>query len=234
MYLFCSCITNVKGRKSSMTLNSQQLKNNIYNHLARVGKALSSPRRLHIIDLLCEGPKTVEKLSKETGMTVANTSQHLQTLLEARLVEFEKKGLYSIYQLSDPVVGVMFHHMQVLGENLLADIQKLIEDVYGKHGDIEQIDASELMERLNKGKVTLIDVRPKEDYEENHISGASSIPLEELEKHLEKLPPDQEIIAYCRGRYCLLSVEAVALLNKHGYKAVRFEDDCRPWDGLEE
>jgi len=214
--------------------SSQQFKCDIYYHLARVGKALSSPRRLHIIDLLCEGPKTVEKLSNETGMTVANTSQHLQTLLEARLVEFEKKGLYSIYQLSDPVVGTMFHHMQILGENLLADIQKLIEDVFGKHGDIEQIDACQLLEKLNKGKVTLIDVRPKEDYEEDHLPGASSMPLEELEKHLEKLPPDQEIVAYCRGRYCLLSVEAVALLNKHGYTAIRFEDDITPWSTIEE
>lgn len=216
-----------------MLLDSQQLKIDIYNHLARIGKALSSPKRLHIIDLLCEGPKTVEKIAKETNMSVANTSQHLQTLLESRLVEFEKKGLYSVYHISDPLVGAMFHHMQVLGEQLISDIRHLIEDVYGKVGDIEQITPAELIERMNSGGVTLIDVRPKEDYDTKHIPGASSIPLEELEKHLEKLPPGQEIIAYCRGRYCLLSVEAVALLNKHGYKAVRFEDDCRPWEGLE-
>ncbi len=210
--------------------SSQKLKIDIYHHLARIGKALSSPRRLHIIDLLCEGPKAVEKIAHETGMTVANTSQHLQTLLESRLVEYEKKGLYSVYKLSDNNVGIMFHHMQVLGENLLADIQKLIEDVYGQHGDIEQITAKQLMEKMDKGSVTLIDVRPKEDYDIKHIDGANSIPLGELESHLENLSPDQEIIAYCRGRYCLLSVEAVSLLNKHGYKAVRFEDDCRPWD----
>jgi ArsR family transcriptional regulator len=215
-----------------MATSSQILKTAIYNHLAIVGKALSSPRRLHILDLLCEGPKTVDKLSKETGMTVANTSQHLQTLLESKLVEFEKEGLYSIYRLSDPAVGILLHHLQVLGEDLLTDIQKLIEDVYDKHGEIEQIEASDLIEKLARGNVTLIDVRPKEDYDQYHIPGSSSIPVDELEKHLEQLPPDQEIVAYCRGRYCLLSVEAVALLNKHGYKAVRFEDDCRPIDGL--
>ena len=209
-----------------MADSSQKLKIDIYSHLARVGKSLSSPRRLHIIDLLCEGPRTVEKLAKETGMTVANTSQHLQTLLESRLVEFEKQGLYSVYQLSDPAVGILFHHMQVLGENLITDIQKLLDDVYGEHGEIEQVKPDQLMEKLKKGKVTLIDVRPKEYYDSDHIQGATSIPLEELEKHLEKLPPDQEIIAYCRGRYCLLSVEAVAILNKHGYRAVRLEDDC--------
>jgi len=213
-----------------MSDSSQKLKTDIYNHLARVGKALSSPRRLHIIDLLCEGSKTVEKLANETGMSVANTSQHLQTLLESRLVEFEKQGLYSIYSLSDPTVSILFHHMQVLGENLIADIQKLLNDVYEQHGEIEQVAPDQLMKKLQKGKVTLIDVRPKDHYEDDHIEGATSIPLEELEKHLEKLPPDQEIIAYCRGRYCLLSVEAVALLNKHGYRAIRFEDDCRPWD----
>ncbi|SHI54639.1 transcriptional regulator, ArsR family [Dethiosulfatibacter aminovorans DSM 17477] len=213
-----------------MATNSQQLKTNIYNHLARVGKALSSPRRLHLIDLLCEGPKTVDTLAKDTGMSVANTSQHLQTLLEARLVEYEKKGLFSVYKLSDSSVGAMFHHMQVLGESLFADIQKLLDDVYEKHGNIEQINAKELMGKLEDGNVTLIDVRPKEYYDLNHIRGASSVPLEELEAHLEKLPKDQEIIAYCQGRYCLLSVEAVEILNKHGYKAVRFEDECLPWD----
>lgn len=211
--------------------SSAKLKHDIYNHLARVGKALSSPRRLHLIDLLCEGPKTVERMASESGMTVANTSQHLQTLLEARLVEFEKKGLYSLYRLSDPDVGIMFHHMQVLGENLIADIQKLLDEVYKEHGEIEQLSPEDLSERIKKGNVTLIDVRPQGDYDQNHIPGATSIPLEELEAHLEKLPPNQEIVAYCKGRYCLLSVEAVALLNKHGYSAVRFEDDCLPFEG---
>jgi ArsR family transcriptional regulator len=206
-----------------MSNKSQEFKNSIYMHLSRIGKALSSPKRLHIIDLLCEGSKTVETLSNETGMSFANTSKHLQTLLEARLVEYEKKGLYSYYQLSDSNVANMFHGMQLLGENLITDIQKLIEDTYGKNTDIEQIDSDELVTRMNKGKVTLIDVRPKEEYEQNHIAGATSIPLEKLEDHLATLPPDQEIIAYCRGRYCLLSVEAVSILKANGYKAVRLE-----------
>lgn len=213
-----------------MGSSSQQLKMGIYNQLARVGKALSSPKRLHIIDLLCDGPKNVDRIATETGMSVANTSQHLQTLLEARLVEYEKRGLYSIYKLSDPMVGIMFHHMQVLGENLLADIQRLLDDVYEKHSEIVQVDYSQLLERLEEGNVTLVDVRPKEDYDESHFPGANSVPFEELEKNLEMLPHNQEIIAYCRGRYCLLSIEAVEILQKHGYKAVRFEDDGRPLD----
>lgn len=208
-----------------MSYDSKQFKNGIYMQLARVGKALSSPGRLHIIDILCEGSKTVDAISKETGMSFANTSQHLQTLLEAHLVEFEKKGLYSYYQLADPVVMQMFQSMQVLGENLIADIQKLIEGVYGKDGGIEQVDSAELVKRVQSGNVTLIDVRPKEDYEKGHLPGANSIPLEELKENLAELPADQEIIAYCKGRYCLLSVEAVDILKAHGYHATRLLDN---------
>jgi len=213
-----------------MDENTRKLKNGIYFHLARVGKALSSPRRLEIIDLLNLGPKTVEAIARETGMTVANTSQHLQTLLEARLVEFEKKGLYSYYQLADKTVADMFLSMQILGEHLITDIQKLISDVYGQVADIEQVNREQLSERMKKGKVTLVDVRPKEDYELQHIPGATSIPLEELEENLSTLPPDQEIIAYCRGRYCLLSVEAVEILKSRGYKVARFEEGANNWN----
>lgn len=209
-----------------MIPDSRTLKKSIYGHLARVGKALSSPGRLHIIDLLCEGPKTVEHLAEETGMKFANTSRHLQTLLEARLVEFEKRGLYSYYQISDPLVMSMFHSMQELGENLIKDIKELVEDIYGKNSKIEHVDCKDLVKRMQSGKVTLIDVRPKEEYETDHIVGASSIPLEELEEHLSSLSPDQEIIAYCRGRYCLLSVEAVSILKARGYHAVRLDEKC--------
>lgn len=213
-----------------MIPDSQAFKKGIYGHLARVGKALSSPGRLHIIDLLCEGPKTVENLAEETGMKFANTSRHLQTLLEARLVEFEKKGIYSYYQISDPLVMSMFHAMQELGENLIKDIKELVDEIYGKDSKIEHVDCKDLVRRLQGGKVTLIDVRPKKEYDDDHIPGASSIPLEELEEHLSSLSPDQEIIAYCRGRYCLLSVEAVSILKKKGYHAVRLDDRCMDLD----
>lgn len=211
-----------------MGTSSQKLKMGVYGQLAKVGKALSSPKRLHLIDLLCDGPKNVDRLATETGMSVANTSQHLQTLLEARLVVYEKRGLYSIYKLSDPLVGVMFHHMQILGENLIADIQKLLDDVYEKHSEIEQVAYGDLMKRIDQGNITLIDVRPKEDYDENHFPGSNSVPIDELEQSLADLPRDQDIIAYCRGRYCLLSIEAVEILQKHGYNAIRFEDDGAP------
>lgn len=208
-----------------MIYDSKTFKTSIYMHLARVGKALSSPGRLHIIDVLCEGSKTVEGISKETGMSFANTSQHLQILLEAHLVEFEKKGIYSYYQLSDPLVVQMFKSMQILGENLIADIQKLVEDVYGKDGGIIQVGTDELVKRVQSGRVTLIDVRSREEYEKGHLAGANSVPLEELKENLTKLPEDKEIIAYCKGRYCLLSAEAVAILKEHGYQAIRLLDN---------
>lgn len=116
--------------------------------------------------------------------------------------------------------------MQELGENLIKDIKELVEDIYGKNSKIEHVDCKDLVRRMQSGKVTLIDVRPKEEYETDHISGASSIPLEELEEHLSSLSPDQEIIAYCRGRYCLLSVEAVSILKSKGYHAVRLDERC--------
>jgi len=206
--------------------DSIKFRNDIYMHLARVGKALSSPGRLHLIDLLCEGSKTVEKLAQETGMSYANTSSHLQTLLEARLVSFEKQGLYSLYQITDPLVCHLFQSMQELGEKLIMDIKELVEDIYGKDSKIEHVGCKELVDRMKSGNVTLIDVRPKEDYDKDHIPGASSIPLEELEEKISSFPPDQEIIAYCRGRYCLLSVEAVEILKANGYQALRLDDRC--------
>ena len=211
-----------------MIPDSRKFKQDIYMHLARIGKALSSPGRLHLIDLLCEGSKTVEHLAQETGMNYANTSRHLQTLLEARLVGFEKKGLYSYYQITDPLVEYMFQTMQELGEKLIKDIKELVEDIYGKDSKIEHVGCKELVQRMQSGKVTLIDVRPKQEYDKDHLPGASSIPLEELEEHLSSLSPDQEIIAYCRGRYCLLSVEAVSVLKANGYHAVRLDDRCLP------
>ena len=209
-----------------MIPDSSGLKKNIYMHLERVGKALASHGRLHLLDLLCDGSRTVEYLAEETGMSHANTSRHLQVLLEARLVEFEKKGLYSHYRITDPLVMHMFHYMQELGEKLFKEIQELIADVYGKDSQIEHVACKDLVQRLKSGNVTLIDVRPKDEYDEEHIPGSSSIPLEDLEEHLSLLPPDQEIIAYCRGRYCLLSVEAVSILKANGYHAVRLDERC--------
>lgn len=212
-----------------MDKESRMFKDSTYAQLARIGKAISSPRRLEILDILAQGSKTVETIARETDMSVANTSQHLQTLLESRLVEYEKRGVYSYYKLADRTVTNFILSLQLLAEKRITELQKIREEIYTNKDNMEQIKMDELVVRMKEGNTVLIDVRPKEEYEIMHIPGANSIPVEELEKHLSSLPPNQEIVAYCRGRYCLLSVEAVEILRTHGFKAVRLEESVQDW-----
>ncbi|PKM93184.1 MAG: ArsR family transcriptional regulator [Firmicutes bacterium HGW-Firmicutes-1] len=212
-----------------MLKEPRNFKDSSYTQLARIGKAIASPKRLEILDILTQGTKTVDAIARETEMSVANTSQHLQTLLESRLVEYQKQGIYSYYKLADKTVANFMLSLQLLAEKRIAEIHKLREDIYTNKDNMEQIQISRLIHRMKDGSVTLIDVRPKEEYEIMHIPGASSIPIEELEQHLALLPENQEIVAYCRGRYCLLSVEAVELLRSHGFKAVRLEESVQEW-----
>jgi rhodanese-related sulfurtransferase/DNA-binding transcriptional ArsR family regulator len=208
---------------------SRSFKDSTYAQLARIGKAIASPKRLEILDILTQGTKTVEAIARETEMSVANTSQHLQTLLEARLVEYQKQGIYSYYKLADKTVSNFILSLQLLAEKRIAEIQKLREEIYTNKDNMEPIQMNQLIERMKERTVTLIDVRPKEEYEIMHIPGANSIPIDELEQHLSSLSANQEIVAYCRGRYCLLSVEAVELLRAHGFKAVRLEESAQEW-----
>ena len=212
-----------------MEQQSREFKDQTYAQLAKIGKAIASPKRLEILDILAQGAKTVEMISKETQMSVANTSQHLQTLLESRLVEYSKQGLYSYYRLADKTVANFILSLQLLAEARIAEIQRIRDDLYSNKDNLEKIRMDELLERMKKESVTLIDVRPKEEYEILHIPGANSIPVEELEKHLSTLPPNHEIVAYCRGKYCLLSVEAVELLRAHGFNAFRLEESVQEW-----
>lgn len=212
-----------------MDKESRMFKDSTYAQLARIGKAISSPRRLEILDILAQGSKTVETIARETDMSVANTSQHLQTLLESRLVEYEKRGVYSYYKLADRTVTNFIVSLQLLAEKRITEIQKIREEIYTNKDNMEQIKMDELIVRMKEGNTVLIDVRPKEEYEMMHIPGANSIPVEELEKHLSSLPLNQEIVAYCRGRYCLLSVEAVEILRNRGFKAVRLEESVQDW-----
>lgn len=212
-----------------MEQQSRVFKDNIYAQLAKIGKAIASPKRLEILDILAQGTKTVDTIAKETQMSVANTSQHLQTLLESRLVEYSKQGLYSYYRLADKTVANFILSMQLLAEARIAEIQRIRDNLYTDKEKLEKIKMDQLVERMKNGSVTLIDVRPKDEYEILHIPGANSIPIEELENHLSTLPPSQEIVAYCRGKYCLLSVEAVALLRGHGFNAFRLEESVQEW-----
>ncbi len=202
---------------------NRAFKDAIYEQFARIGKAVSSPKRLELLDLLCQGPRTVEVLAKESGLTVANTSQHLQVLRAARLAETEKEGLYVIYRLADQNVCEFFRAMRVLAESRLAEVEQIKRRFLEGREGMEPVDRKALLERVRKGAVTVLDVRPKEEYHAGHLPGAISIPLKELQLRLSDLPRDQEIVAYCRGPYCVLSIQAVELLRSRGFEAVRIE-----------
>ena len=208
---------------------NRQFKDAIYEQFARIGKAISSPNRLELLDLLCQAPRTVETLAKETGLSVANTSQHLRTLHTARLVDTDKHGVYVTYRLADDEVCEFFILLRMLSEKRLAEITHIVREYFEHREQMDPMDKDGLMTRIQEGSVTVLDVRPPEEYQAGHISGAISIPLKELESRISELPQDQEIVAYCRGPYCVLSVEAVELLRAKGFRSVRLEESAYDW-----
>jgi rhodanese-related sulfurtransferase len=211
---------------------NRQFKDAIYEQFSRIGKAVSSPKRLELLDLLCQGAKNVETLAQETGLTLANTSQHLQTLRTARLIEAEKEGLYVTYRLADQMVCEFFHSMRVLAENRLAEVDMIKRRFLEGREDMEPVDRDDLLQRVLEGAVTVLDVRPVEEYRTGHIPGALSVPLPHLKKLLSQLPVDQEIVAYCRGPYCVLAVQAVEMLREKGFRAVRLEEGVQDWRAM--
>jgi len=208
---------------------NRQFKDSIYEQFARVGKAVSAPKRLELLDLLCQGPRTVEALANEAGLSVANASQHLQVLRAARLVEAEKHGFYVEYRVADDQVSRFFHSLRELAETRLAEIEQVTRAYLSERGAMEPVQSDELLRRVRNGEVTVLDVRPSEEYRAGHIPGALSVPLSELKKRLAELPKDREVVAYCRGPYCVMAIEAVALLRKKGFKAHRLEHGVVDW-----
>jgi rhodanese-related sulfurtransferase len=207
-----------------MKTPNRAFKDAIYEQFARIGKAVSSPKRLELLDLLCQSERTVEVLAKESGLTIANASQHLQVLRTARFVEAEKEGLYVVYRLADKTVCEFFHAMRVLAESRLAEVEQIKRQFLEGREGMEPVDREALLELVREGAVTVLDVRPVEEYRAGHIPGAVSIPLKELKRHLAELPRDREIVAYCRGPYCVLSIEAVEMLRAKGFSAIRLEE----------
>jgi rhodanese-related sulfurtransferase len=207
----------------------RRFKDAIYEQFARIGKAVSSPKRLELLDLLCQGPRTVEALANEARLTVGNTSRHLQILRGAGLVEGDKEGLFVTYRISDCAVCGFFRSMRVLAEKRLAEVEWITRRFLEGRDGLEPVDREELLERVRNQGVVVIDVRPTEEYQAGHIPGSISIPLRELETRLSDLPRDQEIVAYCRGPYCVLAVQAVETLRAKGYRAVRLEDGVLDW-----
>lgn len=215
-------------------MNERNLRDLLYQEFARVGKSLSSPKRLEILDILSQGRKSVETLAKNTEMSVANVSQHLQTLLNARLVKFTKEGNFVIYELADDVIADFLSTLHALSEKQLIQVQQIKEAFFNEHLGIEGVTLAQLVTRMEKGEVLLIDVRPKEEFEKAHIPGAVSIPIEELEEQLSSLPTDFDIVAYCRGPYCLLSAQAVKMLKAKGINAFRLKEGVLEWKNLTE
>ncbi len=209
--------------------STRKFKDTIYDQFARIGKAVSSPTRLELIDLLCQGPRTVETLAEESAHSLANTSHHLQILRFNRLVEAEKDGLFVTYRLANEEVCEFFGSLQRLAESRLAEIKQTTEEFLGNQEAMESVDRAGLLRRVQEGEVTVIDVRPPEEYRAGHIPGAVSVPLPDLEEKLVELPRSGEIVAYCRGPYCVLAVEAVELLCEHGFKATRLAEGIPEW-----
>jgi rhodanese-related sulfurtransferase len=204
-------------------------KDRIYEQLGRIGKAVASPQRLELLELLSQGPRTVESLAQGVHLTVANTSRHLQILRGARLVETEKAGVFVRYALADERVADFVRSLRVLAASRLAELDHISREFFKGQAPLEAVDRKDLLNRVRKGFATVLDVRPVEEYRAGHIAGSISIPLEELKERLAELPRDQEIVAYCRGPYCVFAVQAVELLQQHGFRAVRLEDGVADW-----
>lgn len=190
---------------------------------------MAAPKRLELLDLLSQGPRTVEVLAEMTGITVANASQHLQVLRTARLAVSEKQGLYVEYRLADEAVGRFVAQLQQLAQLRLTEVEQITRSYLDQRGALEAVDGDELRRRVRHGEVTVLDVRPREEYAAGHIPGAISIPLGELAARLQELPADRDIVAYCRGPYCVMAVEAAALLREKGFAAHRMEQGVVEW-----
>jgi rhodanese-related sulfurtransferase/DNA-binding transcriptional ArsR family regulator len=205
------------------------LKSAVYDQIARIGQAAASPSRLELLDLLSQGPRTVDALARQAGQSVATTSHHLQVLRRARLVDAEKAGLYVTYRLADPQVGDFFLQLRRLAESRLAEVQQVTRQFLEQRGALEPVDSQELVRRVRAGEVTVIDVRPREEYVAGHIPGAISVPLADLPARLRELRKRRDIIAYCRGPYCVMALDAVDLLRRKGFRAHRLEHGVAEW-----
>lgn len=212
-----------------MTTPGRRFKTAIYEQFARISKALASPHRIELVELLAQGPRTVEALARLADMSLANTSQHLQVLRGAGLVEATKEGLFVTYRLADRTVSDLLLSLRAAAEARLAEVERIKRDFLAERAQLEAVDEEALRRRVRAGEVTVLDVRPPEEYEAGHIPGAVSVPLPDLVERLATLPRQREIVAYCRGPYCVLAVEAVALLRKKGFRAVRLEEGVLDW-----
>lgn len=210
-------------------LTKQAFKSELFEEFARIGKALSSGRRLELLELLAQGERSVEELAAETGMSVANTSQHLQVLRSAHLVDVRREGTYARYRLSDENVLRLWLSLREVGEKQLAEIERVVESFFKDRKGLEATTCEDLLKHLEAGSVVVLDVRPEQEYRAGHIRGARSIPVSELEARLKEIPRKKTVVAYCRGPYCVLADEAVAILRAKGLNALRLGGGFPDW-----
>lgn len=212
-----------------MNTSHRAFKDPLFDQFARIGKAVANPHRLELVDLLAQGERRVEDLATETSLSIANASQHLQGLRQAGLVETRRAGTSIFYRLADERVFRLWQAIRDVGEARLAEIDRLTQTFLLDRAQLEAVDATTLLRRLGEGDVVVLDVRPEQEFRAGHIPTARSIPIGELEKRLHEVPRDREIVAYCRGPYCVFSDEAVALLRARGYDARRLDVGLPDW-----
>lgn len=204
-------------------------KDRLYAQLARLGKAIASPHRLEILELLAQGERTVESLATEVGLSLANASQHLQALRRAALVESRKDGLFVFYRLADPSVFELSQVIRSVAERRLAELDRLVREHFRNRADAEPVAIAELLKRARSTQVVILDTRPASEYVAGHIPGAISIPVDDLQRRLKELAKDKDYVAYCRGPYCIYADQAVAMLRARGRRARRLVEGFPEW-----
>jgi rhodanese-related sulfurtransferase/DNA-binding transcriptional ArsR family regulator len=207
----------------------REFKDRLYGQFARLGKALSNPHRLEMLELLAQGERTVDSLATELGVSVANASQHLQALRQAALVESRKDGLFVHYRLADPEVFELSRVIRSVAERRLADLERLVNEHFGRRIDAQPVPMDELLKRVRSKQVVILDTRPASEYFAGHIPGALSIPVDELQRRLKELTKSREYVAYCRGPSCIYADRAVEILRGHGRRARRLAEGFPEW-----
>jgi rhodanese-related sulfurtransferase len=207
----------------------REFKDALYAQFARIGHAVASPKRIELLDLLSQGEKTVEQLAEQSATAIKNTSAHLRVLRQARLVETRRDGAYVYYRLGADDVFRFVRDLQALGRGRLAEVEQVARLYIDERDELEPVTIKELRRRMRDGDVTVIDVRPEEEYQAGHIPGALAIPVAQIKRRLAEIPKKRDVVAYCRGPYCVFSVEAVGILRKHGYRARRTNEGFPDW-----
>ena len=210
-------------------MDKRSLKDLLYEQVARIGKAVSSPKRLELLELLAQGEKTVEVLASELSIDIKLASAHLKGLREARLVQSRRDGKYMVYRLSGPDVANLWVTLRLVAEEHLVELQMALQHMVAAPDKLAQVGRSALLEQARRGEVIVIDVRPQEEYQAAHLPYARSMPLPELERRLAELPIGQDIVAYCRGPFCMMSDEALKLLSGKGYRVRKILDGVAEW-----